>query len=305
MEHLTKIQLDKEYVSKVIADTTSIKEIAEVCNCSVSKIRTYIRENGLYKFYCEQHNKPYNPKIETMVCSVCGDNTGLVNYHGVTYCKRHYLQIHRHGKILESTIYDRNEIIIEDNTARIILKTAKQQIKGECIIDAEDVDKIKELKWYLSYGYCVTKAIDPNNGIDISNIIFDDLDNKFDHINHNRLDNRKVNLRPVTSQQNAMNMGKKNTNTSGVTGVQSKKVVGGIKWIAILTYNYEPIWLGSHDTFDQAVNARLQGEIKYFGEYSPNYNPDSKTVQLNYYSPSDNKYHFVEYSLRGELLKCS
>ena len=88
-----------------------------------------------------------------------------------------------------------------------------------------------------------------------------------------------------------MNMGKKCTNVSGVTGVRQEKTIGSPKWTANITYNYKPRWLGSYDTFDDAVKARL-------------HDPDTKTIRLNYYSPTDNKNHFIEYSLEGEVLQC-
>lgn len=305
MGKLTRIQLDRDYVKSIIPTTKTIAEMAKLCNCSKDKIRNYLRENGLYKYYCEEHHIKYNSEFDNLKCSECGSNVGMVRYHGTPYCKRHYLQMFRHGKIFDSTIYDRNEIIVENNIARIIIKDAKQKIKCESIIDAEDVDKIKDYKWYESYGYCVTKAIDPKCGTDISNVIFNDYKNKYDHISHDRLDNRKINLRPVTSQQNAMNMGKKCTNKSGVTGVRKEKTVKSPKWVANITLNYKNKWLGSYDTFDEAVKARLKGEIEYFKEYSPNYNPETKTIQLNYNSLTDNQQHFIEYSLEGELLKWS
>lgn len=305
MGKLTRIQLNRDYVKSIIPTTKTLKKMAELCGCSESKLRHFMKENGLFKYYCEEHHIKYNPENDNLKCEICGDNTNVQRLHGVPYCKRHFLQMLRHGKILESTIYDCNEIIIEGNIARIIIKNAKQEIKDECIIDAEDIDKIKDYKWYTSYGYCVTKAIDPNCGTDICNVIFNDYENKYDHINHNRLDNRKINLRPVTSHQNAMNMGKKNTNKSGVTGVRREKTVGSPKWTATITYNYKSNWLGSYDTFDDAVKARLKGEIKFFKEYSPNYNPETKTVQLDYRSLTDEQEHFIEYSLEGELLKWS
>lgn len=304
MNNMARIKLDRDYVKSIIPSTTTIQEMADLCGCSKDKLRKYMKSNGLYKYYCENHNIKYRPENDNLTCSVCGDNTDVQKFHGVCYCKRHYLQMYRHGKILESTIYDCNKIIVDGDIARIIIKNAKQEIKDECIIDAEDVDKIKNYKWYTSYNYCVTKGIDHNNGIDISNVIFNDFDNKYDHINHNRLDNRKINLRPVTSHQNAMNMGRKCTNVSGVTGVRQEKTIGSPKWTANITYNYKSRWLGSYDTFDDAVKARLQAEIKFFKEYSPNYNPDTKTIRLNYYSPTDNKNHFIEYSLEGDVLQC-
>lgn len=305
MEHLTRIKLDRDYVESIIPQTKTIGEMAKLCNCSKDTLRNFIRANGLYKYYCEQHEIKYNPEYENLKCEVCGDNLNITRFHGIPYCKRHYLQMFRHGKIFDTTIYDRNEILIEGDTAKIIIKNVKQEVVGESIIDVEDVDKIKDYKWYISAKYCITKAINPYSGTDIANVIFDDYKNKYDHINHNRLDNRKVNLRPVTSHQNAMNMGKKNTNKSGVTGVNKERGCKTTKWIATITYNYKSKWLGSYESFDDAVKARLKGEIKFFKEYSPNYDPDSKTVRLNYFSPTDEQNHFIEYSLEGELLKWS
>ena len=303
MEHLTRIKLDRDYVKSIIPKTKTIKEMAKLCECSESKLRSFIRENGLYKYYCEEHHIKYNPEVENLKCSVCGDNTDIHKLKGTPYCKRHYLQMVRHGKILESTIYDRNEIIINGDCAIIKIKDKNQRPNGETMIDSEDVSKIEKYKWYISYGYCVTKGVNPNNGVDIANVIFNDYDSRFDHINHNRLDNRKINLRPVTAHQNAMNMGKKNTNTSGVTGIRQEDHCNTVKWTATITHNYESKWLGSFESFDDAVKARLKAEIKLFGEYSPNYNPESKTIQLDYFSKTDNQNHFIEYSLNGDILQ--
>lgn len=304
MEHLQRIKLDRDYVKSIIPETKTLKEMAKLCECGEDKLRKFMKSNGLFKYYCEEHHIKYNPENDNLKCSVCGDNTDIQKFKGIPYCKRHYLQMYRHGKILESTIYDRNEIKIENDGAHIIIKNVKQEIVCESIIDVEDIDKIKKYKWYVSAGYCITKGINQKSGTDIANIIFNDFDNKYDHINHDRLDNRKINLRPVTSHQNAMNMGKKCTNTSGVTGVRKESHCKTDKWTAIITYKYKDKWLGSYDTFDEAVKARLKGEVKYFKEYSPNYNPETKTIQLNYYSQTDKQNHFIEYSLKGELIKC-
>ena len=181
--------------------------------------------------------------------------------------------MYRYGEIRE-TIYDKNEIIDCGNISQIVIKDKNQNFKCLCTIDTEDVPKISGYKWYESAGYCVTKGVDNQNGIDISNVIFDDFTHKYDHANNNRLDNRKLNLRVCTSHENAMNMGKKCTNTSGVTGVLPQKYRRALtgKWTANITYNYQPIWLGSYSDFDEAVLARLKGEAQYFAEFAPNYN---------------------------------
>jgi len=51
-----------------------------------------------------------------------------------------------------------------------------------------------------------------------------------DHINHNQLDNRRINLRSVTNQQNAFNASLNKANTSGTKGVSwSKERKNGVR----------------------------------------------------------------------------
>lgn len=297
---MERIKLDKDFVKEQIPLVKNLQELATMCNCGKDKLRKFIIDNGLYKYYCEQRHLPYDSTKENNICAICGEAKNVSKLKGTYYCKRHYNQIYRHGKPLNRTIYDRNEIIIKGDIAEIIIRDVKQNIKAISIIDAEDIDKIKDYKWYESAGYCITKAFDPTMGTDLANVIFNDFNNKYDHISHNRLDNRKINLRPITSHQNAMNMGKKCTNISGVTGVDKQKSKA-TRWTAKIMYNYKTKWLGSYENFNDAVKARLQGEIKYFGEHSPNYDPETKTIRLTYIDP-DNITHFVEYNLEGELL---
>jgi len=308
MEHRERIKLDRGFVEEQIPLTKTIKELADKCGCGKDKMRHFLYDNGLYKLYCETHNIEYDPSKENRKCSICGYDKDVRYLYGQLYCKRHYNQIFRYGEPVERTIYTSNDIITEGETSKIIMRDKYQNVIGESLIDTEDIEKIKDYKWYLGTGgYCITKSINPETGIDMANVIFDNFKESYDHISHDRLDNRKVNLRPVTQHQNAMNMGKKNTNTSGVTGVSKLKSNGTWKgkWQATLTYNYQPIWLGGYWSFDEAVHARLKGEIEYFGEYSPNYNSETQTIQLEYINPDTNVKHYVEYNLRGELLSDS
>jgi hypothetical protein len=83
-----------------------------------------------------------------------------------------------------------------------------------------------------------------------------------DHINHNRTDNRKKNLRVVTTQQNTMNMLPKTDKYPGVYWEEDKK-----RWRAMIKYNYKLIPLGRYKTFEEAKQKRIEAELKYFGEY--------------------------------------
>ena len=68
--------------------------------------------------------------------------------------------------------------------------------------------------------------------------------------------------------QNNMNHKLRSDNVSGVTGVYFHKCSG--KWISTIFVNYERIYLGIFNCKQDAINARLQAEEKYFGEYSYN-----------------------------------
>jgi hypothetical protein len=85
-----------------------------------------------------------------------------------------------------------------------------------------------------------------------------------DHINGIKIDNRLCNLRAATKQQNCMNQGVRITNLLGVKGVQKR----GNKFRAYITYNYRTMHIGTYTTIEEAINARREAEIEYFGEFA-------------------------------------
>ena len=88
-----------------------------------------------------------------------------------------------------------------------------------------------------------------------------------DHINHDKSDNRKSNLRMCTVAQNNFNKGLSKNNTSGIIGVYwSKK---DRKWRSRIMINRKSISLGMFNNLEDAIRARLQAEVNYFGEYAP------------------------------------
>ena len=136
--------------------------------------------------------------------------------------------------------------------------------------DLEDYEKIKDYCWYINKkGYVVSTDSKTRKTVLFHRIVTDCPHGLMpDHIHgkDTRHDNRKLNLRIVTNQQNGMNSSLSKNNTSGVAGVKwhSRDNI----WESCITVNYKRIYLGRYNKFDDAVKARKQAEEKYFGEFS-------------------------------------
>ncbi len=87
-----------------------------------------------------------------------------------------------------------------------------------------------------------------------------------DHINGDSLDNRIVNLREADDFQSAWNKGKLVTNKSGYKGVSLKKKSG--KWVAQISYRGKKMFLGYHDTPEEAHKAYCKAAVKLHGEFA-------------------------------------
>ena len=86
-----------------------------------------------------------------------------------------------------------------------------------------------------------------------------------DHVNNNPLDNRKGNLRIVTSFQNAMNKTSSKNGTSKYIGVSFDKSRN--KWIVGITLNNKNKFLGRFKDEIYAAKTRDIATLKYYGEY--------------------------------------
>jgi hypothetical protein len=85
-----------------------------------------------------------------------------------------------------------------------------------------------------------------------------------DHINHNTLDNRRSNLRPVSHKQNMCNRQKNKTNTTGFKGVSRK----GNRWRATIMTSGKIYRLGYYKTSTEAAVAYNNAARKYHGIYA-------------------------------------
>lgn len=80
-----------------------------------------------------------------------------------------------------------------------------------------------------------------------------------DHLDRNIDNNTRKNLALKSNEENSHNRDISITNTSGCTGVYKN----GNKWQAKITVHYKNIFLGSFGSYEEAVKARRDAEVKY------------------------------------------
>lgn len=82
-----------------------------------------------------------------------------------------------------------------------------------------------------------------------------------DHINHVKSDNRLINLRDVSHEENHKNKSLSSNNTSGVCGVYFRKTDN--KWTAQIKVNGKSKYLGIYTNKEDAISARIEANKKY------------------------------------------
>lgn len=159
-----------------------------------------------------------------------------------------------------------NEYIVKGSITEILLNDS-----NVALIDTEDINLVKEYTWRLNRnGYAVSEYRESTNKskrIQMHRLINKTPYNYLtDHINHNKLDNRKINLRTCTKSQNAMNISKNKGKTSLKRGVsyQSRDRL----WIANICVNGKRL-IKHFKTEEEAIEQRNEWEEEYFGDFRP------------------------------------
>ena len=134
------------------------------------------------KFNFNKRNKYKN------ICSIEGCNNSACG----KYCNKHYHQIKRYGDIKTRTRFDKNEIIINDNVAKILLYNNNCNVIDYTIIDAEDINKISKYKISKCGNYAYANI--NNKRVALHRIITNTID-ELDKI-HNPIDCVEIEIAP-------------------------------------------------------------------------------------------------------------
>ena len=128
------------------------------------------------------------------------------------------------------------------------------------IVDDSDFDWLNQWRWYYTHGYAARDTADGR--IYMHRLLANPKAPLVtDHINRNKLDNRRSNLRVTSRSINQFNRPKQPNNTSGVIGVVFEK--NRQKWRAQIKKNSKLIHLGYFTDKNEAIKARKEAELNY------------------------------------------
>ena len=141
------------------------------------------------------------------------------------------------------------------------------------LLDNEDFKSASKLKWHMSTkGYVLRQVWDPIekkcNVLMLHHFIVGRPKKglQIDHINHDKSDNRKINLREVTNSQNQANTNKRKNNSSGFKGVHFNK--SHKKWSALIGFKNKRYSLGYFNKPEDAAIAYNKKALEFFREYA-------------------------------------
>lgn len=140
------------------------------------------------------------------------------------------------------------------------------------VVDDADFECLSQYKWYFLKGRAVRKPRTYEGKrvglVWMHRVIMRPPDNMVvDHINGNKLDNRRINLRVCSKSQNEWNKRAYKTNTSGMKNVywnKSKK-----RYVVSFSKYRKKIILGHFSSFQEAVKVRNENVIEVHEGFNP------------------------------------
>lgn len=191
--------------------------------------------------------------IPKKVCSVdhC-DELSLTHKSGM--CQRHYAQIREHGEIFITARDRRKPVILEDHKY-YLLHDGRKALFDLDFEPPQNTSPRGHSQGYVRFGehYAHRLVMNAPDGMEV------------DHINGDRLDNRKQNLRLAKHEQNMWNKPPTKANKTGVVGVHRNSRG---KWVAQVSIGGKAYHVGTYEDKDQAVSSRDNFALKLHGEFA-------------------------------------
>lgn len=167
--------------------------------------------------------------------------------------------------------FDRREMELCDDHAKIPLHGQRGKFYGWAIIDLDDIH-VASTAWTIDpRGYVVGRPEGFQNSITLHRWLMlgaEKVEVTIDHRDRDKLNNRRTNLRICTQGENAKNTSIPTNNTSGAKGVS--QTPGG-RWRARIWLDRVEIHIGTFDSVEDASAAYDRAALDLHGEFaSPN-----------------------------------
>jgi hypothetical protein len=164
---------------------------------------------------------------------------------------------------------NRAPLVIDGDVAKVPLYARDKSVRTYALIDAADAEQVSRYRWHVGSGgypaYSLSRSHEGKNPMEIKlhrflmglapgNLM------QVDHINRDRLDNRRSNLRLVTADVQAQNQGSSRGSTSKYRGVHWS--VRAQKWRATVRQGSRLISLGSYTDEDEAGRVAHEARLR-------------------------------------------
>lgn len=155
------------------------------------------------------------------------------------------------------------------------MKEIKLPRGSVAIVDDEDYEELSKYSWSIDqWGYVRRSVYDQSSKSGRSAVLMHrqvlgllpDDGSIVDHIDRDPLNNKKFNLRLVSSSQNAMNRSLSSRNKSGLRGVYWSEA--SKKWMAVIQANRKKVHLGYFVNKEDAYAVYCTAAKDMHGEYS-------------------------------------
>lgn len=134
------------------------------------------------------------------------------------------------------------------------------------IVDDADFEWLNQWKWCMTSRGYIHRNAGTNGYILIHRLIMDAPHGKdVDHINGNRADNRRSNLRVCSRSENLCNKGLLSNNTSGFKGVSRFRKT---KWQTYINIQGKRYNLGHFSSKEEAAKVYNEAALKYHGKFA-------------------------------------